>query len=156
MSLEWPANGHAEMLKRVVRRNDRPRLSPGKPVREIVGRIERPQSEEVGMVVCVNLAPDGQVGQGWGRANRVAVAEVEAGKIVRWDEIEVGWDRLHDEATEGSHHARIARFLMDHQVSQVGSGHMGPGMQQMLARMGLTVRIGAAGDARQVVLNGVN
>jgi predicted Fe-Mo cluster-binding NifX family protein len=45
---------------------------------------------------------------------------------------------------------------MDHQVSQVVSGHMGPGMQQMLARMGLTVRIGAAGDARQVLLNGVN
>ena len=108
------------------------------------------------MVVCVNLAPDGQVGDGWGRASRVAVVEVEAGEIVRWEEIEVGWDRLHDEGTEGSHHARIARFLMDHQVSQVVSGHMGPGMQQMLARMGLSVRIGAAGEARQVVLNGVN
>jgi len=108
------------------------------------------------MVVCVNLGPEGQVGSGWGRASCVAIAEVRVGKIVRWDEIEVGWDRLHDEGTEGSHHARIARFLMDHQVSQVISGHMGPGMQQMLARMGLTVRIGVEGDAKQVVLNGVN
>lgn len=108
------------------------------------------------MVVCVNLGSGGQVGSGWGRASRVAVAEVQAGKIVRWDEIDVGWDRLHDEGTEGSHHARIARFLMEHNVSQVISGHMGPGMQQMLARMSVTVRLGVEGDARQVVLTGVN
>jgi len=108
------------------------------------------------MVVCVTLTSDGQVGGGWGRANRVAVAEIQGGRIVSWDEIEVGWDRLHDEGTEGSHHARIARFLMDRKVSQVVSGHMGPGMQQMLGRMGITIRIGVSGDARQAALSGVN
>lgn len=108
------------------------------------------------MVVCVPITSDGQVGQAWGRADRVAVAEVQAGEIVRWQEIDVRWDVLHDEGTEGSHHARIARFLMEQKVSQVVSGHMGPGMQRMLAEMGLTVRLGVTGDARRAVLTGLN
>ena len=108
------------------------------------------------MAVCVNLASDGRVGQGRGRASHVAVAEVDAGSIVRWEEVEVGWDHLHDEGTEGSHHARIARFLIDHHVNEVVSGHMGAGMQQMLGSMGLTFRIGVAGDARQAALGTVN
>ncbi len=108
------------------------------------------------MIVCVNVTPDGQVGQGWGRANRVAVVETAAGCILSWNEIEVGWDRLHDEATEGGHHARIARFLMEHKVEQVVSGHMGPGMQQMLARMAIDCRLGVSGDARSVVLANLN
>jgi len=108
------------------------------------------------MMVCVPVTSDGQVGGSWGRADRVAIAEVSAGRIVSWEEIDVRWNVLHDEGTEGSHHARVARFLMDHKVSQVVSGHMGPGMQQMLAKMGLTVRVGATGDARRAVVTGVN
>jgi predicted Fe-Mo cluster-binding NifX family protein len=103
------------------------------------------------MTVCVPVTSDGQVGSSWGRAGRVAIADVQAGEVVGWEEIDVRWDVLHDEGTEGSHHARVARFLMDHKVSRVVSGHMGPGMQQMLARMGLTVLVGATGDARRAV-----
>jgi predicted Fe-Mo cluster-binding NifX family protein len=108
------------------------------------------------MVVCVPVTPDGQVGDSWGRAEKVAIAEVQAGEVVRWQEIDVRWHVLHDEGSDGSHHARVARFLMDHKVSQVVAGHMGPGMQQMLAKMGLTVRVGATGDARRAVVTGVN
>ena len=104
------------------------------------------------MVVCVNMAADGQVGGGWGRSERVAIARVDGGRIESWEEIAVGWDRLHDEGGEGAHHARIARFLMDRSVERVVAGHMGPGMQQMLGRMGLSVRIGATGDAKEAVL----
>jgi predicted Fe-Mo cluster-binding NifX family protein len=105
------------------------------------------------MVVCVPVTPDGQVGAGWGRADRVAVADVDGGRIVRWEEIEVGWDRQHDEGTDGAHHARVARFLMDHGVEEVVAGHMGSGMHRMLASMGLTVRLTAGGDARTAVLD---
>jgi predicted Fe-Mo cluster-binding NifX family protein len=108
------------------------------------------------MVVCVPVTDDGQVGGGWGRANRVAVAEVAGGRIVSWQELEVGWDRLHDEETEGGHHARIARFLAELSVDEVVAGHMGPPMQQMLGRMGLRVRLGASGDARAAVTAGQN
>ncbi len=103
------------------------------------------------MIVCVPLTADGQVGDGWGRAERVAVASVSGGAIERWDVFEVGWDRLHDEGPEGSHHARIARFVAEHGVQQVVAGHMGPPMQHMLERMGIAVRLGASGDARRAV-----
>jgi len=103
------------------------------------------------MIVCVPVTPDGQVGGSWGRADRVAIAEVSGGAISRWEEIEVGWDRLHDEGTEGGHHARVARFLAEHHVEQVVAGHMGPPMLQMLDRMRLKVRLGAGGNAREAV-----
>jgi predicted Fe-Mo cluster-binding NifX family protein len=103
------------------------------------------------MVVCIPVTVDGQVAGGWGRANRVAVAEVVRGTIAGWQEFEVGWDSLHDQDGEGSHHARIARFLAEHRVEAVVAGHMGPPMQQMLDKMGLTVRLGASGDARRAV-----
>ncbi len=108
------------------------------------------------MVVCVPVTSDGQVGGAWGRANRVALAEVTDGKVVGWQEIEVGWDRLHDEGTEGIHHARIAKFLTEHGVTRVVTGHMGPPMQQMLAQMGVGVRLGASGDARVAAVSTLN
>lgn len=107
------------------------------------------------MVVSIPVTSDGEVGHGWGRARRVAIAEIAGNSIVSWEEHEVGWDALHDEGTEGGHHARIARFLTDNRVEAVVAEHMGPPMVQMLARMGIRVRLGASGDARQAVLAGV-
>ncbi len=104
------------------------------------------------MIICIPVAQDGTVIDGWGRAPRVAVARVEDGAIAAWVEHEVGWDALHDQGTEGGHHARIARFLTDHRVQVVMAGHMGPPMVQMLGRMGIEVRLGATGDARAAVL----
>ena len=103
------------------------------------------------MIVCVPVTPDGLVGGGWGRAPRVAVAKIEAGRITAWDEYPVGWDVLHDVGTEGGHHARIATFIKDHAVEVVVAGHMGPPMVQMLGRMRVIVRVGAGGDARTAV-----
>ena len=104
------------------------------------------------MIVCVPVSVDGSVGQGWGRAGRVAVAEVGPQGVSSWQEFQVDWDQLHEVSTEGSHHARIARFLMEHGVQMVVAGHMGPGMQNMLDRMGIVFRLGAQGDPRQAVL----
>ncbi len=101
------------------------------------------------MIVCVPVTSDGQVDHSWGRAPRVAVANVDGDRIDSWQEFDVGWDRLHDEGTEGGHHARIARFLTEHAVGSVVAGHMGPPMQQMLGRMGVRVTLGASGDARR-------
>ncbi len=103
------------------------------------------------MIVCVPITPDGQVDHSWGRAPRVAVARVSDDAIESWQEFDVGWDRRHDEGTEGAHHARIAQFLTEHGVQRVVAGHMGPPMQQMLAKMQISVTLGAAGDARKVV-----
>lgn len=105
------------------------------------------------MIICTTLGPGGTVGGGLGRATHVALASVTGGAIGAWDELEVGWDRLHDEGSEGSHHARIARFLRDNSVEVVVAAHIGPGMQRMLGTMGVRAVLGAHGDARQAVVD---
>ena len=65
------------------------------------------------MKVCVPVTADGQVDPRWGRADRVAVAEVAGGEVRDWQEYTVAWGTLHDQGTEGAHHARVARFLRD-------------------------------------------
>lgn len=101
------------------------------------------------MIVCVPITLEGQLGPRWGRADRVAVATVNEDGITDWREYDVAWDRLHDGGTEGSHHARVARFLREHRVEAVVAHHMGAGMAHMLEKMGLTVQLGSTGSARE-------
>jgi len=108
------------------------------------------------MIVCVPVGGDGAVDPRWGRAARVALATVEDGGISDWHEVEVEWDVLHDTGGEGAHHARVARFLRGNHVDVVVAEHMGGGMARMLDTMGVTVRLGAAGDARVAVLSALS
>ena len=107
------------------------------------------------MIVCVPVTITGEIDPRWGRARRVAIADVRDGAIAAWEEVDVGWDTLHDEGTEGGHHARVARFLHDHRVEVVVADHMGDPMVNMLDRMRIGVRLGAGGDARLAVLAAV-
>jgi len=100
------------------------------------------------MKVCVPVTADGQVDPRWGRADRVAVAEVADGEVRGWQEFAVAWGTLHDQGTEGAHHARVARFLRDNGIQVIAVGHVGPGMQRMLASMAIQVVTGLGGDAR--------
>lgn len=103
------------------------------------------------MIVCSTLGPGGTVGGGLGRAARVAVATVSGGQVSSWEELDVGWDRLHDEGAEGAHHARIVRFLREHDVEVVVASHIGPGMVRTLGSMGVRTVLGVEGDARAAV-----
>lgn len=103
------------------------------------------------MIVCAPVTSDGTIDPRWGRADWVAVAEVIDGEIVSWQEIEVSWNRLHDEGTAGSHHARIAKFLREQNVEAVVAHHIGDGMVRMLDTMKLPVHLGATGDARTAI-----
>lgn len=105
------------------------------------------------MVVCVPVTRDGSVDPRWGRADRVAVAEVTPDGIGDWREFDVGWGTLHDQGAEGSHHARVVRFLLEHHVEAVVVDHMGEPMMRTLRRMGLEVHTGAGGDARQAAMS---
>jgi predicted Fe-Mo cluster-binding NifX family protein len=58
----------------------------------------------------------------------------------------------HDAADHGSHHARIARFLIENQVGFVVAGHMGPPMVQMLGQMGIGMQLDASGEARSAAI----
>jgi predicted Fe-Mo cluster-binding NifX family protein len=106
------------------------------------------------MKICIPVQRDGAIDHGWGRAERVAVVSVNGGAIESWEEFDVGWGTQHDAGPEGQHHARIARFLQEHGVDAVVADHMGPPMAQMLKQMGITVRLGASGSAREAVLGG--
>ncbi len=104
------------------------------------------------MIVCVPVTGDGQVDPRWGRADRIAVAEVDNGVVTRWDEFEVSWSRLHDEGTSAQHHARVARFLRENHIEGVVAHHVGDGMVRMMNVMKLPLFLDAAGDARAAVL----
>jgi predicted Fe-Mo cluster-binding NifX family protein len=98
--------------------------------------------------VLVTIRPDGTVAPGLGRAPLVAVATVTDGTLTDWQEPAVGWDAAHDEGTEGSHHARIAKFLREHEVDVVVTGRAGAGMVRMLGTMGVRLVMDVEGDAR--------
>jgi predicted Fe-Mo cluster-binding NifX family protein len=112
--------------------------------------------DEHDVVVCIPVAGDGTVEHRWGRAPHVAVARVRAGEIVEWAEHAVRWDVLHDTGTEGSHHARVIRFLRENDVTAVVASHMGPPMVTSITKLGLDLHLGATGDARQAVLDAVS
>lgn len=99
------------------------------------------------MRVCVPVTADGQVDPRWGRADRVAVANVIDGDVRDWHEFDVSWGTLHDQGTEGAHHARIARFLLDNEVEAVAAHHVGPGMVRMLESMSIRLVTHLVGDA---------
>jgi predicted Fe-Mo cluster-binding NifX family protein len=100
--------------------------------------------------IAIPITPDGLVDGSWGRAPRVAVFDVDDGVVTNQHDFLVEWDRLHDEVGEGSHHARVARFLRDNTVDRVAAQHMGPPMAQMLGKMGIGTLLGVSGDASAV------
>lgn len=104
------------------------------------------------MKVCVPVTAGGQVDPRWGRADRVAVADIADGEVRDWQEFSVGWGSLHDQGTEGAHHARVARFLRDNLVQAIAVHHVGPGMQRMLDSMAIQVVAGLNGDPRTVAV----
>lgn len=105
------------------------------------------------MRIALPVEQDGVIGDGWGRAPRVAVAEVKNdGAIESWDEYAVQWDALREESREGQHHARIARFLIDHGVQMVIAGHMGAGMHRMLDEMHIAIVTDVSGSARDIAV----
>ena len=108
------------------------------------------------MRIAVPVTPDGLVDHSWGRAPRVTVFDVEAGSVTSEHVFEVEWDRLHDAAGEGNHHARVARFLRDNAIDRVAAQHMGPPMVQMLAKLGIALALGASGDARLAAVETAN
>ena len=101
------------------------------------------------MLTCVAVTDEGLVDPRWGRTERVAIADVEGDTIVSWEEFAVSWGTLRQSGSERAHHARVARFLRQHGVETVAARHMGEDMRNMITRMGITVRLGATGEARQ-------
>lgn len=107
------------------------------------------------VVVAVNLMGDA-VGAGLGRAHWMGIATVANDVITSWDEYEVAWDIWHDQGPEGSHHARIVRFLREHGVQAVVTGHAGPPMVNTMLKLGVLPLLGASGSARDAARAGAH
>jgi len=109
------------------------------------------------MIVAINVIGDA-VGGGLGRAQSMAVAEVDDGQVQSWEVFDVRWDLSHDQpdpSGHGAHHARIVKFMKDHGIEAVVTGHAGPPMVHTLDLMGIPVLVGGEGDARQAAIDGV-
>lgn len=100
------------------------------------------------MIVGVTTTPDGTVGGGLGRAQTVAVAEVHDGAVLSWTPVDVGWGDLHGTGPEGTHHARIVRFVREHGIECVVTSGLGEGMRNTMGKLGVVVRTDLTGDAR--------
>lgn len=100
------------------------------------------------MIVGVTTTPDGAVGGGLGRAQTMAVADVRDGEIAAWTEVAVGWGDLHGSEPEGTHHARIVRFVREHGLECVVTSGLGDGMRTTMAKLGVVVRTDLVGEAR--------
>ncbi|ADH92868.1 hypothetical protein EBF03_05700 [Arcanobacterium haemolyticum] len=104
--------------------------------------------------VAVNVRGD-HVGGGLGKAHTMAVATVADGAILSWEEIHVGWDLLHGQGPEGTHHGRIVRFMREHAISVVVTGHLGLPMRNTLGKLGVRV-VTSDGIAKTVALEACN
>ncbi len=104
------------------------------------------------MIVAVPVTPDGLVDPRWGKADQVAIADIEGGRVTSWEVHDTGWHRLHNEGTHGSHHARVVRFLIDNKVEAVVIDHAGTSMLNTMTKMGLKIVLNAHGEARGAAL----
>ena len=103
------------------------------------------------LVVCIPVSTDRQMGHSWGKASRVAVVTVREGAITDWTEHAVAWDESHDLGTEGSHHARVVRFLLEQHITTVVAEHMGPPMANTIGKMGIDLHIGVSGSPEDAI-----
>jgi predicted Fe-Mo cluster-binding NifX family protein len=100
------------------------------------------------MIIGVTTTPHGTVGGGLGRAQTVAVADVRDGEVTSWTEVPVGWGDLHGIGPEGTHHARIVRFVREHALECVVTSGLGESMRTTMGKLGVVVRTDLTGDAR--------
>jgi predicted Fe-Mo cluster-binding NifX family protein len=104
------------------------------------------------MNIATPVTATGQSAAAWGKAHWIGVATVQDGAVAAWQVHEVAWDVSHDEGTHGSHHARIVRFLKEHDIAVVVVDHMGPGMVQVMQTMQIPVLPATPGDAQASIL----
>jgi len=103
--------------------------------------------------LCAPVTESGEIFPKWCRADRLVLAAVRSEEIITWEETQVWWADAHDGSTEQEHHARMATFLRERAVDIVVVDHMGNCLRGALLRMEIAVHQGAAGLARQAILD---
>ncbi len=107
------------------------------------------------MIIAVPVTADGLVDPRWGKAQTIAIAKITTDPDVQielWEEHPVGWNVLHDQGAHGTHHARIVKFLKEHNVNAVVINHCGASIMNTMQKMGLVIAVEAVGPAKEVLI----
>lgn len=94
------------------------------------------------MKIATPVLPNGMVNAHFGRAKRIAIADVENGQITEWKEIDVPFAEEHDHHNghhhdhgnhdhhhhHHGHHESMKNFMIENGVDIVLVEHAGPGM----------------------------
>lgn len=113
------------------------------------------------MRIAVALLLNGKVNPHFGRADQMALVDVEDGKITDWQVVDTPFaemhkDHHHNDGETGhphrsSHQSTIKEFLTGHDVNAVFVQHAGPGLQKVKDETDIKIITGAQGDAREAV-----
>ena len=60
--------------------------------------------------------------------------------VEKVEEEDVSWDVAHESEQEGPHHARVAKFLKQHNVKEIIASGAGPDMSRMIEKMGIKIK----------------
>lgn len=118
------------------------------------------------MKIAVAVLPNGMVNAHFGRADKLAFANIENGQITEWEEVSVpfaashgdhGHHHDHDHQHEhghhhaSGHHESIKDFLVESGVNLVLLDHAGPGMKLVQEQTDIKIVVGAQGNAKEAV-----
>lgn len=103
------------------------------------------------MTIAIPVTADGAVFSRLGKAPIIATCDMRDGEISGWTEHAVGWDQTYGVDVMGAHHARVMRFVQDHEVTTVVAADVCDNMRRSLAAKGVTVHSDQSGDARAAV-----
>jgi predicted Fe-Mo cluster-binding NifX family protein len=103
------------------------------------------------MTVCIPLNADGTIHDRLGQAHTVALCHVVDGQVTDWTEHVVDWDTTYGVDVLGVHHPRVIRFLQGNSVNAVVADNVCDIMKSTLPTLGITVRSGVTGDAREAL-----
>lgn len=112
------------------------------------------------MRIAVAVLPNGMVNAHFGRASKMALADVENGAITKWEEIDAPFAEMHGDhhhhhgaghQPSPTHQSTIKNFLVEQNVNVVLVHHAGPGLQKVKDDTDIEIVAGAQGNAREAV-----
>lgn len=103
------------------------------------------------ITIAIPITVDGAVFERLAKAPLVATCVLRDGEVVDWTEHAVGWDQTYGVDVMGNHHARVMRFMQEHNVTDVVAADVCDNMRRSLEAKDVTLHADFAGDARAAV-----
>jgi predicted Fe-Mo cluster-binding NifX family protein len=105
------------------------------------------------ITIAIPVTTDGAVFERLAKAPVAVTCVLRDGQIVDWTEHAVGWDQTYGVDVMGNHHARVMRFMQEHDVTDVVAADVCDNMRRSLEAKGVVLHADFAGDARTAVIS---